>query len=144
MSKHKTIIMGRVCRKMYFTRVRTLSKNTEVLTRSYKETIEYKPIWSGELDFIATKFETIYVKELDASVIIDSIQKSTDGIIYNTDYVIELIEDDKTLESEIKAKKEYDNYTKALENMHLKYSKKNKGSKFFENFFNFLFNKPID
>lgn len=138
MSKHKTIIMGSIRRKTYDAGIYI----NGLLLQEYEQLVERQPIWTGELDYIAEQYDKIYIDELDVEVKVVAILKTTHGIIYHTDYTIELIEDSLSEESKREAEKKYNILSKRLQEAEEK--RKNKGSKFFENFFNFLFNKPID
>ena len=86
-------MMGETRRKEYY------------YSASYKEMWESnvktgdKVIWEGELDFPISRYEYIRIDELEASVFINSIKKTTSGIIYYTDYVVEVVEDEITKES---------------------------------------------
>lgn len=139
MSKHKTIIKGNIRRKTYDADIYL----SGLLLQEYEQVVERQPIWTGELDYIAEQYDKIYIDELDVEVKVIAILKTTNGIIYHTDYTIELIEDSLSEESKREAEKKYNILSKRLQEAEER-NKKNKGSKFFENFFNFLFNKPID
>lgn len=112
-----------------------------VAITEYNQLIERQQIWIGELDYIANQYDEIYIDELNIEVKITDIIKTTNGIVYHTNYTIDLIEDYVTAESKTEAEKKYDILVKREIDRDNK--NKNIGTKFFENFFNFLFNKKI-
>lgn len=140
MSKHKTIIKGSIRRKMYDADIYNCGVNLmkpKIVER--ESVVERQIIWNGELDYVPKLYDKIYIDELDLEVKIIDIIKTTNGIIYHSDYTIELIEDCVSLESKLEAEKKYNVLIKRMKEK----DNNNKGNKFFENFFNFLFNKPI-
>lgn len=124
--KHKVIIMGELRRKEYY-----YSKFEKEMWDSHIKTGD-KIIWEGELDFPINIYESIRIDELNATVSINSIKKTTSGIVYYTDYVVEVIEDEITKESLEKAEKSMKEHKETEEVVKVKKNKK---------LFNRLFNK---
>lgn len=65
-------------------------------------------IWEGKLESPHLKEgDRIYISEMQKEVSIESVLRSTDGsVIYETDYKFDLVEDDETKLSKLKAKAE--------------------------------------
>lgn len=94
--KYKSIFLGQVRRKMYYT-----SSLEPYQARETSEFVKNKKIYECELSRPPlTKDEKIYIPDLDTTLQITSVIKSVDGsITYHANYTIETIEDKKTEES---------------------------------------------
>lgn len=103
-NKIKSIFLGQVRRKIYHS---GWWKAREPINET-SDFVCYKKVHECELERPPLEEkEKIYIPELDLTLQIQSVIKSTDGsITYQTNYTIETIEDDKSKESYDKALKE--------------------------------------
>lgn len=106
MSKHQAIIKGCVNRKLYRFGVKSWFKG-EYEVYSMPMLFEEKELWSGEIDApFLEKGERFYIEEKDIEVVITGRIRTTSGVIYETKYEIELVEDGVTANSKSKAESE--------------------------------------
>jgi IS30 family transposase len=101
--KIKSIFLGQVRRKSYY--CFSWDNDTPIETTEF---VEYKKIYECDLESPPLKEkEKIYISELDATLQVQEVIKSTYGsIIYKTCYTIETISDEKTQEAYLKSQKE--------------------------------------
>jgi hypothetical protein len=115
MESHKAVVMGRIERKIY----KFHDRNSWYVgsVREDKELIEHKQIWDGDLENPPLEIsDWLYVKSKGLKVKVLDKAKSTDGgFVYWTDHVIEIIEDNKTIDTKKEAESKKVKYDKWLE-----------------------------
>ncbi|WP_137743374.1 hypothetical protein [Robertmurraya siralis] len=111
---HKAKVMGRVERKVYEFRWRYFNMPPHV--NSKKEFIEHEEFWSGELENPPLEVgDSLFIEDKSIRVDILHKAKSTDGgFVYWTDYVIDMLEDEKTKNSKSEAEAQLEEYEKYL------------------------------
>lgn len=104
MTKHKVIIKGSINRKVY--RVTQDRRNIdELIIKGEKQFVKYETMWEGEIDTPLLEIkESLYIEDLDATVqIIGRVRTTSGSYIYQTNYNLKTIEDEKSIESKQRA-----------------------------------------
>lgn len=103
MVKHKAIVKGLVFRKKYWFWLSLYGDAGSI--REDREFVREETLWEGEIDTpLLEQGECLHIKDLDVAVHIERRDRSTCGAyIYKTDHIIELLEDEKTLQSKEEA-----------------------------------------
>lgn len=104
MTKHKVIIKGSINRKVY--RVTQDRRNIdELIIKGEKQFVKYETMWEGEIDTPLLEIkESLYIEDLDATVqIIGRVRTTSGSYIYQTNYNLKTIEDEKSIETKQRA-----------------------------------------